>query len=105
MAICCFTVGLHLPIPVIPTIISAVVPAMIVLATGSGVNPAVYTLAVALASHCAFFLPLDAVPLVTYSKGYYKMFDMFVPGCIISVAWIVVNTVLLYLICPLIGLY
>ena len=47
---------------------------------------------------------LDAVPLVTYGKGYYRMFDMLLPGAIISVAWIVVLTGLLLLIGPLIGL-
>ncbi len=104
LAICFFTIVLHLPLPVIPTIISAFVPAMVILAVDSGVNPAVYALAVALASHCAFLLPLDAVPLVTYSKGYYRMFDMFIPGSIISIAWAVVNAAVVYFISPLVGL-
>ena len=53
---------------------------------------------------CAFLLPLDAVPLVTYGKGYYRMFDMLVPGAIISMAWVVVMTALLLLIGPWLGL-
>ena len=104
LVICSFTIVIHLVIPVIPTIISAIVPAMMVLAIDSGVNPATYALAVAFASHCAFFLPLDPVPLVTFSKGYYKMFDMFRPGSIISIIWAIVNTVILYLLGPLVGL-
>ena len=104
LVICLFTIVLHLPIPVIPTIISAIVPAMVVLAVNAGVNPAIYALAVAFASHCAFLLPLDPVPLVTYSKGYYRMFDMFYPGSIISIIWAVVNAVILYFIGPLVGM-
>ena len=104
LVICLFTIILHLPIPVIPTIVSAIVPAMVVLAVSTGVNPALFALAVAFASHCAFLLPLDAVPLVTYSKGYYRMFDMFYPGSIISIVWAVVNTVILYFIGPLVGI-
>ncbi|MND08916.1 hypothetical protein D3C83_318690 [compost metagenome] len=53
---------------------------------------------------CAFLLPLDAVPLVTYGKGYYRMFDMLLPGAIISVAWVALLTVLLLVIGPAIGL-
>ena len=53
---------------------------------------------------CAFLLPLDAVPLVTYGKGYYRMFDMFLPGAVISVAWVVLLTGLLLLLGPMLGL-
>ena len=53
---------------------------------------------------CAFLLPLDAVPLVTYSRGYYRMFDMFLPGLVISAVWVVLMTALLIVIGPLVGL-
>ena len=46
----------------------------------------------------------DAVPLVTYGKGYYRMFDMLLPGAIISVVWIVLMTALLVVVGPLIGI-
>ena len=51
----------------------------------TGRNPALYALPVVFTASCAFLLPLDAVPLVTYGKGYYRMFDMFLPGAVISV--------------------
>jgi sodium-dependent dicarboxylate transporter 2/3/5 len=53
---------------------------------------------------CAFLLPLDAVPLVTFSKGYYRMFDMFVPGVLISIVWVIVMTLLLRFVGPIAGL-
>ena len=40
-------------------------------------------------------LPLDAVAVITYAKGYYKMTDMLVPGAIISVVWVILMTVLM----------
>jgi sodium-dependent dicarboxylate transporter 2/3/5 len=52
---------------------------------------------------CAFLLPLDAVPLVTYGKGYYRMFDMLLPGAIVTIAWVVVQTALLLIVWPWIG--
>ena len=67
-------------------------------------NPALYALPVIFTASCAFLLPLDAVPLVTYSRGYYKMFDMFVPGAIISVFWVILMTGLLMVIGPMVGL-
>ncbi len=103
-AVSAFIVVVHLPVPVNPAIIAAMVPPIVLLATSSGQNPALYGLPVVFTASCAFLLPLDAVPLVTYSRGYYRMFDMFLPGAVISVAWVVVLTVLMLLIGPFIGL-
>ena len=41
-------------------------------------------LPVAFTASCAFLLPLDAVPLLTFARGYYRTFDMFVPGAVIK---------------------
>jgi len=98
-----FIIVIHLPIPINPTIIATVVPAIIILASSSGINPAIYSLSVGFAVSAAFLLPLDAVPLVTYSKGYYKMLDFFIPGIIISIIWAIVSTASLYFIAPLLG--
>ena len=70
----------------------------------AGVNPALYALPVIFTASCAFLLPLDAVPLVTYSRGYYRMFDMLPPGLVISAVWVVLMTALLIVIGPLVGL-
>jgi len=66
--ICLFTIMIHLPIPVIPTIISAIMPAMAALAISNGVNPIINALEVAFASLYAFLLSLDAVPLIHTQK-------------------------------------
>jgi sodium-dependent dicarboxylate transporter 2/3/5 len=98
-----FTVILHLPLPIAPTINAVLIPAMAVLAKDAGINPAIFALPVAFTASCAFLLPLDAVPLVTYSKGYYRMFDMLIPGVIISAAWVILITALIMMIGPAVG--
>ena len=99
-----FIVVIHLLVPVNPAIIAAMVPPIVLLATSTGHNPALYALPVVFTASCAFLLPLDAVPLVTYGKGYYRMFDMFLPGAVISVVWVAVLTGLLLTLGPLLGL-
>ena len=47
-------------------------------------------------------LPLDAVAVITYSKGYYRMTDMLL-GAIIGVVWVIVMTALMVW-APLLGL-
>jgi sodium-dependent dicarboxylate transporter 2/3/5 len=99
-----FIVVIHLMLPINPVIVVAMIPPIMVLGQAAGVNPALYALPVIFTASCAFLLPLDAVPLVTYGKGYYKMFDMFIPGLVISAVWVVVMTAVLLLIGPLVGL-
>jgi sodium-dependent dicarboxylate transporter 2/3/5 len=102
-AVSAFIVIVHLPVPINPAIVAAMVPPIVLLAASTNHNPALYGLPVVFTASCAFLLPLDAVPLVTYGKGYYRMFDMLVPGLIISVAWVVAMTVVMLLIGPVVG--
>jgi solute carrier family 13 (sodium-dependent dicarboxylate transporter), member 2/3/5 len=99
-----FIVVFHLVLPHNPTITAVVIPPIVLAATRAGHNPALYALPVVFTASCAFLLPLDAVPLVTYSKGYYRMVDMLLPGAVISVVWVIVITGLTLLIGPAIGL-
>ena len=99
-----FTVVIHLALPIGPVINSVLIPPLAILALSTGQNPALYALPVAFTASCAFLLPLDAVPLVTYTRGYYRMLDMFVPGAILSVCWVMVITVLMVWLGPMVGL-
>ena len=99
-----FTVVIHLLLPIAPVINAVMIPPVMVLGTAAGVNPALYALPVIFTASCAFLLPLDAVPLVTYSRGYYRMFDMLMPGLVISAVWVVLMTALLIVIGPRVGL-
>ena len=103
-AVSAFIAVVHLLVPVNPAIVAAMIPPIVLLASSTGQNPALYGLPVVFTASCAFLLPLDAVPLVTYGKGYYRMFDMFLPGAVISVAWVALLTALLLLMGPMLGL-
>ena len=87
-----------------PVINAVMIPPLMVLGKAAGVNPALYALPVVFTASCAFLLPLDAVPLVTYSRGYYRMIDMAAPGAVISLIWVILMTGLLLLVGPLVGL-
>jgi sodium-dependent dicarboxylate transporter 2/3/5 len=104
VVISAFTVVIHLMLPIAPVINAVMIPPIMALGVAAGVNPVLYALPVIFTASCAFLLPLDAVPLVTYSRGYYRMLDMFLPGLAISVVWVILITTLLLLIGPLVGL-
>jgi sodium-dependent dicarboxylate transporter 2/3/5 len=63
-------------IPVATSLIPIMATPLIALATGAGVPPALIMMAAALCACNCYLLPLDTVPLITYSKGYYSMTDM-----------------------------
>ena len=104
-AIAAFTVVIHLVLTIGPVIVAVLVPPIVVLATAAGHNPALFALPVVFTASCAFLLPLDAVLLVTYSKGYYRMLDLFRPGLIISLAWIFLMATLMTLLGPSLGFF
>ena len=99
-----FTVLIHLMLPVSPVINAIMIPPIMLLAVEAGINPLLYALPVIFTASCAFLIPLDPVPLLTFSKGYYSFFDMFKPGAILAVVWVIVMTVILMTIGPAIGM-
>ena len=103
-AISAFTVVVHLVLPIGPVVNAVLIPPIALLAIETGQSPVLYALPVAFTASCAFLLPLDPVPLLTYTKGYYRMLDMLAPGTVLSVLWVVVMTALMVLVAPLVGL-
>ncbi len=103
-AVSAFTVVIHLAIPIAPVINSVLIPPIVLLALASGHNPALYAIPVAFTASCAFLLPLDAVSLVTFSRGYYRMLDMLRPGLIVSIVWVIWMTILMMILGPRLGL-
>jgi sodium-dependent dicarboxylate transporter 2/3/5 len=103
-SISAFTVIIHLVLPIGPVINAVLIPPVMVMANAAGENGALYALPIIFTASCAFLLPLDAVPLVTYSAGYYKFYDMWKPGLIISIVWVIVMTAVMLLFAPMLGL-
>jgi len=103
-AISAFTVVVHLVLPIGPVVNAVLIPPIALLAVETGQSPVLYALPVAFTASCAFLLPLDPVPLLTYTKGYYRMTDMLAPGTVLSAAWVVVMTLLMLVVAPVVGL-
>lgn len=102
LLIAAFTAAIHLVIPVNTALVSILVPTVANLAVTLGISPALMVLPVAFTTSCSLLLPLDTVPALTLSSGYYKMTDMLKPGAIVSSAWVIVQTIVVFaLIKPL----
>lgn len=99
-----FTVLIHLIIPVNPAIVSVLLPSVVALANSAGINPAMLAIPLGFSVSAAMLLPLDAVPMVTFPAGYYKMSDMLKPGWIISIAWVIIMTLCMFIIARPLGL-
>jgi len=82
-----------LVIPVAPSMIVIMAPPLIALAAGTGTSPMIIMLVAAICGCCCFLLPLDTVPLLTYSKGYYSIKDMFVSSLPIQVFLVIVMSI------------
>ena len=63
-------------IPVAPSLLPIMAIPLVFIATNAGVSPALILLAAGLCASNCYLIPLDTVPLITYSKGYYSMTDM-----------------------------
>jgi sodium-dependent dicarboxylate transporter 2/3/5 len=63
-------------IPVSPPLLTFMALPFITLASGTGGSPALVMLAFGLCVANCYLLPLDTVPQLTYSTGYYSMTDM-----------------------------
>ena len=74
--ICLMTFLLLIPIPVAPALVGMLSAPLCAFCAKVGVSPALVMAAFGLCACNCYLLPLDTVPLITYSTGYYKMFDM-----------------------------
>jgi sodium-dependent dicarboxylate transporter 2/3/5 len=63
-------------IPVAPSLVTFMSLPIITLAAGMGASPVLIMLAFGLCVANCYLLPLDTVPMLTYSAGYYSMTDM-----------------------------
>ncbi|MBQ1311709.1 MAG: anion permease, partial [Blautia sp.] len=74
--VCTLTFLLLIPIPVAPALVAMLSAPLVHFCQQAGVSPALVMAAFGLCACNCYLLPLDTVPLITYSTGYYKMFDM-----------------------------
>lgn len=63
-------------VPVAPALIGILTPVIISLAETTGINPALLIITLGLCAGNCYLFPIDTIPLITYTAGYYKMTDM-----------------------------
>ncbi len=100
-----FTVLVHLIIPTNTAIIAIMLPTLAALAAIMGTNPAALAIPMGFSVSVTSLLPLDVVCLVTLASGYYRIIDMMRPGVIVSLAWVLIMTLLMLCIAKSMGLF
>jgi len=89
---------LMIPIPVAPALVGMLAASWVAFGESMGVTPYIIFVAVGLAVANCNFLPLDTVPVMTYSTGAYKMFDMTKTTAINQVIMVGVIPVIVYVV-------
>lgn len=102
--VCILTFVLLIPIPVAPALVTMISIPLIDFSTRIGASPYLLNIALGLCAVNCYFLPLDTVPLMTFSTGAYKMFDMPKVSVWIQLALVVVVTVWLSIVGKLLGI-
>jgi sodium-dependent dicarboxylate transporter 2/3/5 len=82
-----FVTILLLAIPVGPAVVSILVVPVFIMAEVFGLNPMMAVLVAAMFASNSTILPLNAVGLVSYSRGYWKISDMAVTGILTTIVW------------------
>ncbi|MCG0239984.1 MAG: DASS family sodium-coupled anion symporter [Firmicutes bacterium] len=92
-----FGIFSHLILPVASAALAVTIPVVSVLATQMGVNPAIFVIPLGFTASCVFLMPLDPIPLTTYQYRYWTFPDMIKPGFWVSLVWIVLLVIAMYL--------
>jgi len=80
---------LHLPLPLSPAIVAVGAGPIYGLAVQMGIEPQLLIIPLAIFSSCCMLVPLDPVPVITYSYGYYTIRNMFIAGATVTILWAV----------------
>ena len=91
-AVVSFGIFFHYIVPVSSAGLAVSIPVIATVASQAGVNPALVIVPLGFCASCFMLLPIDPCPLSTYHHGYWKIPDMLKPGLVMSLAWIVVLT-------------
>jgi len=89
-----------LVVPVAPALIGVLTPVIVSLVATMGINPALLIITLGLCAGNCYLFPIDTIPLITYTAGYYKMTDMPKATIWMQLAFIILATLWL----PLAGL-
>lgn len=93
----------HNVVPVGPAVASIIAYPFGVIAGDFGISMYCMLMVVAWQASLAYMLPLDCVPILTYSQGYYRMVDMLKVGWIPTLVTVLLTVTLLPAMCALCG--
>lgn len=91
-------------VPVATSLIPIMTVPLISLAVSSGISPAVIVLTGALCAGNCYLLPLDTVPLITYSKGYYSITDMMKSTALLQICMVVLVSIWIPIVARMTGI-
>lgn len=83
-------------IPVAPSLVAIFTPVAIHIAFSANMNPALVVMLCAMCAGQCYLLPLDTVCLLSYSQGYYKMFEMPKMTAILQACFVVISSLFIY---------
>lgn len=95
--------AIHNVVPVGTAVAGIIAYPFGVLAGDFGISMYCILMVVAWQASLSYMLPLDCVPILTYSTGYYKMSDMVKVGWIPTIVLVVLTSTLLPMMCALLG--
>lgn len=78
---------IHLVLPLAPAIVTILLPPVLILAQDAGYSVEAFTVIVSMMAGCVMLLPIDTVTVLTYSKKYYTIADLFKAGIFNSCIW------------------
>ena len=93
----------HNVVPVGPAVAGVLAYPFGMIAGEFGISMYCVLMVVAWQASLSYILPLDCVPILTYSEGYYTMADMAKVGWIPTIVIVVLTSTLLPLMCSLFG--
>ena len=91
-------------IPVAPSLVTLMATPLIAMATGMGHSAPMIILTLALCAGNCYLLPLDTIPLIAYSTGYFSMTDMPKSTALIQIFLVGVMALWIPFACGLLGM-
>lgn len=91
-------------IPVATSLLPILAATLITVALNAGASPALIMMTAAFCACNCYLLPLDTVPLITYSKGYYSMTDMAKSTIFLQITVVLLSAVWLPVLGGIVGL-
>lgn len=96
LGIAAITFILLIFIPVAPSLVALFTPVAIHIAFSANINPALIVMLCAMCAGQCYLLPLDTVCLLSYSHGYYKMFEMPKMTALLQACFVIISSLLIY---------